>query len=56
MNKVKKVFNNRPVSLTLVALALVVYVIGAFTAPVAMSTVATSLLIGAMLFAVFFDL
>lgn len=56
MGKMKKVFGNRPASLTLVILAVVFYAIAAFTATTAMNSLAGTCIAAALVFAVFFDL
>ena len=56
LDKLRNAFSNRPASMTLVFLAVVCSVVGAFTAPAAMNAVASTLLVAALVFGIFFDL
>lgn len=55
MDKLKKTFANRPVSASLVLLAIVLSIIAAFVGSTGASAAATSCLIGAVIFGMFFD-
>lgn len=55
MDRLKKTFANRPLSAPLVLLAIAFSIMAAFAGSAGASTAATSCLIGAFIFGLFFD-